>query len=457
MAKSLLQNTTRLERKLEFFYFSIACICLLYLSSIYASAPLGLFFLVLGVAISYANRKTALIMLFGGTMLSYVYAIPITAGFAILLLFLPLTLPLIFRSVYEMPFVFVVLVALTFMMCAVSYSFHRSLDVVFVCFGVLAMLQSYSLVKFTRVSSSELFELFGIAFFTTLAIPLLSNVFLNIDSPFFHERHLWQLKNIRYTVGTLEPNIVAAWMACAFAIVVFSAKFKNKSLVYRIVYVFIASFLLYGTNSVGSRAAFVAVAIVIVLSLAFSFLFHQREKIKSICVKSVGIMTAGVIVAGFAWVVVSLITFEILPISLERILQTTTLEETGRPYSLRLAESTLDKIPLTGIHSKDYILHSAPLSPHNSFAASLLYLGLLVCIPYFLLLSIPVCDLLTKFRLSTDWRWGFVITFFIFITLTIPMTSNRTLFVVLGAWFAYSNLPPLKQASRLPAVSSVSS
>ena len=356
-----------------------------------------------------------------------------------------------------MPFVFVALVALTFMMCAVSYSFHRSLDVVFLCFGLLAMLQVYSLIKFTRTSSSELFELFGIAFFTTLAIPLLSNVFLNIDSPFFYERHLWQLKNIRYTVGTLEPNIVAAWMACAFAIVVFSAKFKNKSWLYRIVYILIASLLLYGTNSVGSRTAFVAVAIVIVLSLAFSFLFYHREKIKSICVKSVGIMTAGIIVAGFAWVAISLITFETLPISLERILKTSTIEETGRPYSLRLAENTLDKIPLAGVHSRDYILHSAPLSPHNSFAASLLYLGLLVCIPYFLLLSIPVCDLLTRFRLSTDWRWGFVIAFFIFITLTIPMTSNRTLFVVLGAWFAYSNFPPLKQASRLPAVSSVSS
>lgn len=457
MAISVLEHKTHWESKLDLFYFSIAGICLLFLSTRYASSPFGLFFLLLSVAMSYVSRKTALIMLFGGTMLSYVYGVPMTAGFAILLLFLPLTLPYIFRILRDMPIVFVTLIILTFMMCAVSYSFHRSLDVVFLCFGLLAMLQTYSLIKFTRTSSTELFVLFGIAFSTALAIPLLSNVFFNLDSPFFHERHLWQLKNIRYTIGTLEPNIVAAWMACAFAVVVFSAKFKNKNWTYRTVYILTASLLLYGTNSVGSRTAFVAAAIVILLSLAFSFLFYQHERVNSICVKSVGIMTAGIIVAGFTWITVSLTILETLPISLERILQTTTLEETGRPYSLRLAEDTLDKIPLAGVYSRDYILHSSPLSPHNSFAASLLYLGLLVCIPYFLLLFIPVCDFLSKSRLSTDWRWGFVIAFFIFITLTIPMTSNRTLFVVLGAWFAYSTLPPLKQASRLPAVSSVSS
>ncbi|MCL6623848.1 MAG: hypothetical protein K6T17_04410, partial [Fimbriimonadales bacterium] len=82
--------------------------------------------------------------------------------------------------------------------------------------------------------------------------------------------------------------------------------------------------------------------------------------------------------------------------------------------------------------------------PHMNVAAVVLFLGVPVAMVLYGLFMFPVANLFLGLRFMPSLGLSLGIAVFLLTTLALPVTSERGLMVLLGAWLGFSRLPSMR-------------
>lgn len=427
---------------------ALAAVLLLGLASNYSEAPIGGLIFALLVLMAWVSDRVALMALFSSTFLPYAWPFSLTVGFP-LVLFVAAPLLLDLKRVAELPRVLVMGCFLLSGLIVSGFAVTKSPDLLLLASGVVAMLAAAVFVRRSNLPPPTNIYDFALVIVSVVVVPLIFNAFLLGDSPFRSERLLSQLLVGRVTVGVAEPNVIAAFLAVSSVVALLSARMHGRKSLGVVLHGVLAILFLYASSLVGSRIALVvAGAAILATGMASICLAGRRGEIHWGSVRAVFIG----IVLGFAGLAtVTTAVTGAPPAAVSRLLSTSSFEDTGRPLSFRYALPVLDEVPLVGVNQEEYHLQVSPLSPHLSLVAAALYLGVLVTIAAYFLLLIPALDAVIGRRLSPDPLLGLAVLLLLIATLAIPLTSDRSLMCLVGAWYGHSWMRSFREAAP-PAV-----
>lgn len=426
------------------------------LASSLASTPIGIALFGAAVCLSYANGRLALIFLFASGFLPFLWGAPALQGYLAVLALFPVVLFDFRRAVSLLPQAFVLLVLSIGCLIFITYPIHKAIDLQMLGFSMLAAVTSCYLVRKWQMDCRTVLRDVLASVSVALLIPLLTNSVAVIYSPFWQDRHIGYFAIGRFSVAFVEPNSVGAYLTAAFVIGLCLYRFRGFAQLAMFSAFSVA--LLYGTNLTGSRTALVfavvALTIAIIASIASSgrrtssgFVSWPSVRVLSLSVISVALL------AGIGYIVVT----GALPGGVERLAGTAAIEDTGRPKSFRDAAPFFDSIPLAGQNLPEYVLHSAPHTPHFSPLAALLFLGLPIALLLYALIATPILDLITGSKIGAAPVLATMIASLFVIMLPLPVTSDRGTLVLVGVWFALSRLPGFAfrgaETNRAPSLS----
>ncbi|MBL1151079.1 MAG: hypothetical protein AKCLJLPJ_02544 [Fimbriimonadales bacterium] len=426
----------------------LAALFLLTLASNYSEAPIGGLVFGLLVLMAWVSDRVALMALFSATFLPYAWPFTLTVGFP-LVFFVAAPLLLDLKRVAELPRVLVVGCFLLGGLILAGFAFTKSPDLLLLASGVVAMLAAAVFVRRSNLLPLTILYDFALVLVSVVVVPLIFNAFMLEGSPFRSERLLSQLFVGRVTVGVAEPNVIAAFLAVSSVIALLSARTHERQSLGVLLHGALAILFLYASSLVGSRIALVvAGAAILATGMASLGLAGTRGAIHwgSVRAAFLGIVFG---FAGLATVTTAVTGAP--PAAVSRLVSTTSFEDTGRPLSFRYALPLLDEVPLVGVNQEEYHLQVSPLSPHLSVVAAALYMGVLVTIATYVLLLIPALDIVIGRRLAPDPLLGIAVLLLLIATLAIPLTSDRSLLCVVGAWYGHSWLQRFREAAP-PAV-----
>lgn len=413
-------------------------LCLLVCASNLAQTPAGTAALAAALVLAYCSPTNALAVLFGGCFLGYVWGVPVTAGYVVICALLPVLIKNLRSTLDSVPPAAAALSACVLLLCFATYPFQKSVDLVYLGFGLAAFWIAASYAR--RIGKEKILGAFALSFASTLFIPFLCNMVLLLRSPFFQPLHLKSLVTERITVGVIEPNVVAAYLAAALAVGLFSANLHSKSARYIVAHVFVMALTVVALTATGSRITLlIGLATIAVAYLAAAFLVISKRR-SWFCAKSVRVVSLGLISCLAFAAAAAFATGKIKTGAIERLASTNSIEDTGRPKTLRDSIDRLDEVPYTGMHVDDYVLRTARHSPHSSVVSSAMFLGIWVAVLLFALILVPVCDALLSMRLSGAPEISVAILVLFLAMQAIPAPSERGLLALVGVWYATCKL-----------------
>ncbi len=429
---------------------------LVVLASKLSVTPVGLAVFAAAAMLAFTNGRMAIMFLFGSTFLPYVFGVPVTQAYAAVILLLPMVLLDLSRASKLVPRSFALLLLIVAALIAATYPFHKSIDVQVLGFSLCGALVACYLVRRDSIPVTEILGDLAWVVGATLFVPLLSNSIAVPLSPFWVDRHLGYFAIDRFSVAFVEPNTVSAYLAATFLLILIS--YRHRSYLTLLTASAFSVLLLYGVNLAGSRTAlaFAAIAITAVSFVSLALQYRGRTEF-SVSWPSVRMLCLSVLMLIVAGTLSYSVALGEPPAGLSRLAGTSGFEETGRPKSFRDAAPLLDTVPIAGRNLQHYVLHEAAHTPHASPLAALLFLGLPVALGLFALVSVPIIDLLTGSKLSPTPHLAVAIGALFVIMLTLPITSDRGMLVLIGLWFGASRLPSYAfrgaQARSAPSLS----
>ena len=426
----------------------VMVLLLLTLASGLSRTPAGLAALAAALLLGYANPRLGLMLLFGSAFLPYVWGLPVTAGFVVIIALLPSLLVGWRETLSHMPRQLAMLLALLFALIIATYPFHKPIDLELLALGLIGLSQALLFASRSTARATHIVLDLGLALTAVLFLPLITNSILGWHSPFWLPSHLGDMLLGRVAVGVTELNMLGAYVAAVYAVYLFCARLRGRSRSFHLLYVLLGLVLLFSLNAIGSRAAMAMAGLVTLAALALAYTKARAGQDSQMhCWRSVRFAAASTVLMIVLVFSVATAAAGSGPKGIIRLLETAGMEETGRPKSFRDAADRLDSVPLAGFDLEEYVSNVAHHTPHSSLAAGLLFLGLFVSLALYALLLFPVYDTLLGSRLSEAPVFGVGLLTLLATTLAIPLTSDRGMLVLLGVWFAYSKLPRLGDAA----------
>jgi hypothetical protein len=435
--------------------YGVLAVCLLVLVSRYATTPVGAVALLVALGLGYWRRELALLLLFSSAFLPYVWGLPFTAGYAVIALLAPLALWEVRFCWGKLPFAGVVFGALLLGVLLLTYPFSLPIDGLLLLAGVTGMLEA---IVFSRgVSERTRVELgFFMVLLVVVFFPLAMNSLLAFYSPFWFPRHQYLFNIGRFTVGVLDPNVIAGYASASWAVFLFCARLRRRRVFRNAGIVFLGMFLIYILDSTGSRSALVVGIGMLMLVWALSLVSPRvRWGGEGVCWESMRFLTSVFLLVALTVGIINVMTEGKVFPGVTRLRETPGLEETGRPKSFRDALPYLDGFPLVGYDLREYVRKVSSHTPHMNVAAGVLFLGVPVAMVLYGLLMFPVVNLFLGLRFMPSLGLSLGIAVFLLTTLALPVTSERGLMVLLGTWLGFSRLPTMRDvrsASRALAV-----
>lgn len=416
-------------------------LCLLVLVSRFATTFLGALALVLSLLLAYWRLELALVLLFSSAFLPYVWGLPFTAGYAVIACLAALAFWELRFHWYKLPFMAVSLCAMLLITIFITYPFSLSIDCLVLLAGLVGMLEAMIFAKGVPHHMRVEKGFFG-ALVIVVFLPLAVNSLLGPFSPFWLLRHRYLFEVDRYTVGVLDPNVLAAYASACWVVYLFCVRLQRGRLFRNFGIITLGVFLIYVLDSTGSRSALVVAGCALIFSGVVSLVAScSRLEGYGICGRSMSFLATFFCFLVLAVVVVNIaMDGKVFP-GVTRLRETPGWEETGRPKSFREAAPYLDKFPLVGYDMQAYVRDVSSHTPHMNLAASVLFLGVPVALLLYVLLMFPVANLFFRLAFVPSLGLSLAITVFLLTTLALPVTSERGLMTLLGAWFGYSRLP----------------
>ena len=180
----------------------VMVLLLLTLASNLSRTPAGLAALAAALLLGYANPRLGLMLLFGSAFLPYVWGLPVTAGFAVIIALLPLLLVGWREAMSHMPRQLAILLALLFALIIATYPFHKAVDLRLLMFGLIGLSEALYFTSRSKARSTDIVRDLGLALMAILFVPLVTNSLLEWHSPFWLERHSFFFAYGRVTVGS---------------------------------------------------------------------------------------------------------------------------------------------------------------------------------------------------------------------------------------------------------------
>ncbi len=424
--------------------YGVLVVCLWVLVSRYATEPIGALALGVSLGLGYWRRELALVLLFSSAFLPYVWGLPFTAGYAVIAGLAPLALGDLWAHWQRLPLVGMVFGVLLLVALLVTFPFSLSIDSLLLLAGVAGMLEAMIFAQSVpwspRVERGFLWALVGVVF-----LPLVTNSLLAYYSPFWLPRHRYLFEIGRFTVGVLDPNVLAGYASSALGVFLFCAR-VHRGRWFRNLGVFLLGlFLIYVLDSTGSRSALVVGGGMLLFAGVWSGIgarFGLEDY--GICLRSIRFLTSLFLLVVLVVVVINVVTDGQVFSGITRLRETPGWEETGRPKSFRDALPYLDRVPLVGYDLREYVRDVSSHTPHMNLAAGVLFLGVPVAVLLYALLLFPVANLFLQLRFMPSLGLSLAIAVFLITTLALPVTSERGIMTLLGAWFGYSRFPTMK-------------